>query len=371
MLGFGTVPQPVYDPSLYYATCFNGAAGFANSDRFGELSAAYGQSTALQLIGAGCSGSFPRNPNNNARDNGQYGVALRYFADELNDTEFGFFYLRYHSRVPVLSGISVTSSSSNSGRNFVEYPEDINLFGVSWNTTIPGGWAWQGEMSYRDNMPLQIDDVELLFAGLSPLNALIPAPGLEFRSQLGTYGPGEYIRGWERHEVSQLQSTFTKLYGPGNFLGAEQIAVVAEIGGTKVWDLPDQSTLRYECEGTDTGGGFDISSGALRNPSTLNDGFCTSFSWGYRMAARADYNNVFGSPINLSPRMAFNHDVNGSTPGPGGNFVEGRKSLTVGVEALYLNKWSFDLSYTSFFGGGDFNQVSDRDFAAFAVKYAF
>jgi hypothetical protein len=52
----------------------------------------------------------------------------------------------------------------------LEYPEDINLYGLSWNTNAAGGVAFQGEISYRDNMPLQIDDVELLFAGLSPLN---------------------------------------------------------------------------------------------------------------------------------------------------------------------------------------------------------
>ena len=63
--------------------------------------------------------------------------------------------------------------------------------------------------------------------------------------------------------------------------------------------------------------------------------------------------------------------MNGTTPGPGGNFLEDRKSLTVGVETFYLNEWSIDLSYTSFFGGGIFNQIADRDFAGIAVKYAF
>ena len=68
----------------------------------------------------------------------------------------------------------------------------------------------------------------------------------------------------------------------------------------------------------------------------------------------------------LSPRVAFNHDVNGTSPGPGGNFIEGRKSGTLGVEANYLNKWSLDLSYTNYFGGGQFNEISDRDFVAFS-----
>jgi hypothetical protein len=361
MLGFGTVPQPVNNPERYHDVCFTGPAGFARSD------------TGLPpaLVGAGCGASFPRAPNNNAKDSGQWGLAMRYYASALWDTEFGFYYLKYHSRVPVLSGISVTSSAISSGRYFLEYPEGINLYGISWNTSLPWGIALQGEVSYRDNMPLQIDDVELLFAGLSPLNAVIPQPGLRFSSQLGNYGTGQYIRGWERHEVGQLQSTFTKLFGPNNPFRADAIATVLEVGVTKVFDLPRQEVMRYECEGTDTGGGFDISTGALRNPFTLTDGFCTRSSWGYRFAVRADYNNAFGKPFNLSPRLAFNHDVNGSTPGPGGNFLEGRKSGTLGVEALYLQRWAFDLSYTVFTGGKPFNQIHDRDFASFSIKYSF
>ncbi len=361
MLNFGTVPQPVNNPDLFYSVCQAGPAGYLNSD------------TGLPptLVGAGCSAAFPRSPNKNARDSGQYGAALRYYADFWNGVEFGLYYLKYHSRVPVISGISVVNTAPSSGSYFLEYPEDIDLYGLSWSTALPGGIAFQGEVSYRPNMPLQIDDVELLFAGLSPLNAVIPQPGLRFSSQLGTYGPGEYIQGWERHKVSQIQSTFTKAIGPGNFLGAEQIALVGEIGATKVWDLPDPSILRYEGEGTDTGGGYAIDTGYLRNPVTTPGGFPTAFSWGYRVAARADYPGAFGSSFNISPRIAFNHDVNGTTPGPGGNFLEGRKSGTVGVEASYMNRWSLDLSYTVFTGGKPYNQIYDRDFYSLVAKYSF
>jgi hypothetical protein len=199
---------------------------------------------------------------------------------------------------------------------------------------------------------------------------------------------GSEVRGWRRHEVSQLQMTFTKAFP--TVLGAEQLALVGEIGATEVSDLETQDVLRYEGEGTDTGGGYSVNNcsyvttgigqvplvatcpaGALRNPATLTGGFPTQFSWGYRVAARADYNSVFGTSFTLSPRVAFNHDVHGTTPGPGGNFLEGRKSGTVGVEANYLNKLVFDLSYTAFFGGGSFNQISDRDFASFTIKYSF
>ncbi|MEB2315019.1 MAG: DUF1302 domain-containing protein [Xanthomonadaceae bacterium] len=371
MLNFGTVPQPVNNPSLYRSTCYNGTAGYANSDLFADYSARYGAATAMQLIGAGCAAAFPRSPNNNAKDSGQYGAALRYYSDWFNGTEFGLYYLRYHSRLPLISGISVVNTAPNSGSYFLEYPEGIDLYGLSWSTSLPGGIAFQGELSYRPNMPLQVDDVELLFAGLTPLNAVIPQPALRFSSQLGEYGPGEYIRGWEKHKVSQIQSTFTKMFGPGNFLGADQIAVVGEIGATNVWDFPDASQLRYEGEGTDTGGGYAIDTGYLRNPARTAGGFPTAFSWGYRVAARAEYPGAFGGSINLAPRIAFNHDVNGTTPGPGGNFLEGRKSGTLGVEASYMQRWSFDLSYTIFSGGKPYNQIYDRDFYSLVAKYSF
>ncbi|KFN42658.1 hypothetical protein N790_11375 [Arenimonas malthae CC-JY-1] len=385
MLGFGTTPQPVYNPERFFSTCYAGPAGYANSDRFADLSAIYGPATAAQIVAIGCGNAVGRLPNRNARDDGQYGMALRWYAENLNETEFGFYFLNYHSRVPLLSGVAVSNPvvGAASGRFFAEYPEDIQMFGVSWNTTLPGGVAWQGEVSHRPNMPLQVDDVELLFAALTPLNPFIPVPALRFNSQLGSYALGQEVRGWREHEVSQVQMTFTKAFAQA--FGADQIAVVAELGGTEVWDLPPQSELRYEGEGTDTGGGCDVGDvlaagfpgagalqfGCMRNPLTGEGGFPTAFSWGYRLAARADYASAFGTPLTLSPRVAFNHDVSGITPGPGGNFLEGRKSLTLGLEANYLNQWVFDLSYTQFSGAEQYNQIHDRDFAAFTVKYSF
>lgn len=360
MLNFGTIPQPVINPDFYYGYCFNGGLGTDNPN----LPAA--------LKPAACGAAVPRAPDRFAKDSGQYGLRLNYLADWFNNAEFGFYALNYHSRLPLLSGRAVTSTAVNTGRYFAEYPEDIRMYAVSFNMPLEGpGVALQGELSYRPNAPLQIDDVELLFAALSPLNAVIPAPGLRFGSQLGQFSPGEEIRGWERHKVSQLQVTATKVFGPGNIVGADQISLVGEVGFTNVWDLPDPSVLRYQGDGTDTGGGYDVTSGALRNPETQREGFPTPFSWGYRIAARADYNNAFGGAFTLSPRIAFNHDVNGISPGPGGNFIEDRKSVTLGAEANYLNKLAFDLSYTNFFGAGKLNLINDRDFVAFSVKYSF
>ncbi|MEE4639969.1 MAG: DUF1302 domain-containing protein [Wenzhouxiangella sp.] len=360
MLNFGLVPQPVRNTDLYDPVCRQGQFGLSDTG------------LPPQLVALGCSAAFPRAAQDNeASDSGQYGIALRYFAPWLNDTEFGLFYLRYHSRLPVLSGQAVTSSNVTTGRVIVEYPEDIDLFGLSFNTTV-AGWSVGGEVSYRDNLPIQIDDVELLFAGLSPLNVALPSEYDRFRSQLGQYAPGEFIPGYERQPVSQAQVTMTKLVGPNNWINASQVAVVAEVGATHFWDLPSRDVLRFDGPGTDTGGGPSrLTGGNSRNPVTLNDGFATAFSWGYRLVVAPTYNNVFGTPWSMTPRLAFNHDVQGVSPGPGGNFIAGRKQATVGLQFNYLAQWRLDFAYTNFFGAGINNLLGDRDFVSGSISYSF
>lgn len=357
MLGFGGPDQPVINPDLYQTVCVEGNYGATDSP------------IGPALAAAGCSAAPGRIADNRASDSGQYGAALHWFVESLNSTEFGFYFLNYHSRLPLGSGISVANSAVNSANYFIEYPEDIQLWGASFNSNI-GTWALSGEVSYRPNLPLQFDDVELLFAALTPLNPLIPAPVLRFKSQLGEFGPSEYVKGYEEHKSWQAQMTTIKLFGPSNFLRANQIAFVAEAGFNYVSDLPDKEFQRYNGPGTDTGGGADYLTGDFRNPFTEPAGFADDFSWGYRLLVRATYNNAIG-PVTVLPRIAWAHDVSGTTPGPGGSFIDGRKTLTIGLGFNYLQKWIFDLAYTDYSGGGRYNRLYDRDFFAASVKYSF
>jgi hypothetical protein len=358
MLNFGTLPQPVTNPDLYEEVCLH--QNYAASD----------SNLPPQLVAAGCSGSFPRADSVDPKDGGQFGVALRWYAEQLNGTEFGFYYLNYHSKLPLISGRSITTTAPSSGRYWTEYPEDIHLYGVSFNTSLDT-WSLGGEVSYRPNAPLQFDDVEVLFAGLSPLNPLIPAPAQRFYSQLGDFGPGEYIKGWDRYHMWQAQLTTTKVWGPENWFKAGQVAFAFEVGMNSVPNLPSKETLRFNGDGTDTGGGPDFQDGYFRNPLTQIGGFADDFSWGYRMAVRADYFNVFGSSVTISPSIGWAQDISGTTPGPGGAFIDGRKQVTLGLAFLYLQEWAFDLSYTSYFGAGSFNLLEDRDFVGASVRYSF
>ncbi len=46
-----------------------------------------------------------RGPDREPDDSGQWGLAIHYFAETLNDTEFGFYFINHHSHLPLLSAI--------------------------------------------------------------------------------------------------------------------------------------------------------------------------------------------------------------------------------------------------------------------------
>jgi hypothetical protein len=320
-----------------------------------------------------------------ARDDGQWGAAFRLFAPALGDTEFGLYYLNYHSRLPLLSAKTGTASGLFAGNYaatadyFLVYPEDIQLLGASFNTQLSRtGIALQGEVSHRWDVPLQVDDAELLYAALTPLRLLPPLPQLApliglgkllaSQNQVGAYGFSEQIDGFRLFDTTQVQVTGTKAFS--QILGADQVVVVAEAAWSAVHDLPDQSTLRLDGPGTYTSGNSVFQTAGIQPGTEPASAFPTSSAWGYVLAGRFEYNNAFGA-VSMIPRFSFAQDVAGISPGPGGNFLEGRKSLTLGLGFQYRINWEFDLSYTTFMGADRYNLINDRDFVAANIKYSF
>lgn len=329
----------------------------------------------------------PRAKDVDARDGGEFGINLRWFEPALNYTEFGFYWTHLHSRLPLISGWTGLRQEgfgqgdyASTAAYFREFPEDIDTFGMSVNTEVPrvpvlwpNGLAFQAEASYRVDQPLQVDDVELLFAALSPLDPLIglgdPDEGFSL-SQLanGTpYGFDEKVSGIRNKDVVQAQATVTRLFGPG--LGADQWVFLTEVGATYVRDMEDKSVLRYEGPGTYTSNTPWFTAAGIQ-PATETDGFADEFSWGYRSVVRAEINDAFAS-INLQPTIVWYHDVAGTSPSPILNFVDGRKSVTFILAADYLLSYNARLAYTSNFGGGRYNLLKDRDFVSFSLGYSF
>jgi len=286
-------------------------------------------------------GTFPyavkRSSTKHASNSGQFGVAARLFIEKLNSTEFGLYYLKYHSRTPVISALKTERPGVPAfAHYFTEYVEDIQLLGLSFSTEI-GGVALQGDLTHRFDEPLQIEDKEILKAGLG-------AP-----SQIpGIYAPGEAIDGYELLDTTQFQMTATQLTGPT--LGADQGVLVCEAGARYVHDLPDEDELRFEAPGKKTNG---------------TEIYQDDFAWGYRARAQLSYLNAIGG-MSLFPRVSWRHDVSGNS----GSFLGHRKAITFGLKSTYQN-WKADISYTNFFGAGNFNKINDRDMVAFNIKYSF
>jgi hypothetical protein len=157
-----------------------------------------------------------RLPDNEPEDGGQYGASLKYYAEWLNNgTELGLYFMNYHSRIPMISTWGVPEScakhttstveflvacsdiplthqvldmnnpgaATDSAVNFddlriqFEYPENIQMYGFSFNTTA-GDLSFQGEVAYRPEEPLQVDLQDLVFGAFGPtLSNCDKAPG--------------------------------------------------------------------------------------------------------------------------------------------------------------------------------------------------
>ena len=399
-------------------------------------------------------GAIGRAPDHQPGKFGQYGVNLKWLAHGLKDTEFGIFYMSYHSRLPVISAntptipvngakagadagailgpllgaslgaalgtadpaviggalttligatltgvpaaalpaslqpfyatvAGVTSQlarrelliSAATGSYLIEFPKDIHLFGASFNTSLMG-IALQGELSMRNNQPLQVDDVELLFAALAPLSGTFSRNN-QISAALAAAGQpplalNQYIPGFRRIKVWTGQMTATWV-GRG-FFGAQQTTLLAEAGFVKA-TLPAKSTLRFDGPGTFAGGDINYmtNSGNATGALPLSEpasAFADDFSWGYQLVGRLDYTNVFQG-VNVSPLLVYSHDVGGNTPLPLGNFLHGRKTITVGAEFTFQNAWALDLRYVNFFGAGRYNLLADRDYVSCNLKYSF
>lgn len=450
-----------------------------------------------------------RVPDRPARDDGQFGLQFKYHAENLNNgTEIGLYYMRYHSQLPYTSfyatdascarregndlGLDASNGSellqacpdlpvaaAGAGRDprtaaddavpldgvrfQLEYPEDIDLYGISFNTTL-GDWSIQGELAYRPDMPLQVDFEDQTFLALGPTlsrchdpaigctgtstglgpavdgsqvaygsSDFVPYPdsgvapypdtfdlgighavgsARAFPSFVGAWrgipageqpptdrslpldrnNPG-YIRGWEYFDVYQLNLGATYVQGAtDNFLGADQVIWLFEVGAQWVPDLPGTDQLQIEAWGTflHASAGADGSmtgnyrqdcantpdcnfgpDGLRFNPHQQDlRGYADDFSAGYAVVALIRYESVLPG-ISLQPLVIFQHDVKGTSVDVANQFVEGRKDILLNFEIRYKDALSFTPGYVWFTGGGPYNQWRDRDSAYFFLKYQF
>lgn len=308
-----------------------------------------------------------------ARDDGQFGVAMRYMVEDWNNTEFSLYYMNYHSKVPFLriqKGQSFACSSGGGGRfatlcglaqavdpasvplvdglalldstyyDFV-YPEDIRLFGFSVSGTI-GDTSVAGELAYRPNAPLE---PSMIYELEQMANGALGAGGASI--DLGEFGDGSANDGrssidlYKRHELYTGSISTIHTFGPT--AGLDDLLMLAEVA-------------------------FNHVPGSLLD--SVNYAYLDSFAWGYTVNFSGLIQDVQPN-FDLMPGLTFRQDVSGTSPSLNENFVQGRKSATLELGAKYGQKLAGKLGYTSFWGARKDNALIDRDHVALNVSYSF
>lgn len=332
-------------------------------------------------------------------DSGQYGMAVRWYSEALGDTEFGFYYMNIHSRLPYINGVitnqdrlGVLTGTPNMEVNAdatyntyrplyqIAYPEDIKIAGISFARSTASGASISGEISYKPDMPVQWNAFELILAGNgAPWSRLYQQRAEEAGNASDLYG--EVGKGYDEFDIWQAQSTYIMFFD--RVLGADRLSLVGEVGATYIPDLPDTDDARYGRSGAYGIGNNDgvyapggdtnycIDGGSSANVNTdycTDDGYTTKLSGGIRLRSGLTYNNAFAG-VNMTPNLSIAYDK-GYGPEPGSQFIDDRLTVGLGVSFLYLNQTSVDVSYTNF-SGGKYNQLKDRDNISLSAKYSF
>jgi hypothetical protein len=260
------------------------------------------------------SGFVTRLKDDEPSDSGQYGVALRYSAAALNNTEFGLYYVRYHDKTPTLD------FQSDLGFYRARYFDNIDLYGVSFATVL-GDTSLAGEVSYRDGQPVLVDN--------------------GFSSAV-------------RAETLQAQVSAIHVLGPSAF--ADNTTLTGELIYNTVLsnDSSDPLTL--------------FPGMTLPGSKTLVGDLD---AWGYTVQVNLDYNDVFSGwdmSVPLTYSTAAQHDsaLTGSI-----NYGQGDDRASIGTTWRYLGNFTVEALYNLYLGNANNSPLADRDNVALNFKYRF
>ena len=245
-----------------------------------------------------------------AKDSGQWGVALNYYAEELGyGTDFGLYYLNYHDKNP--SMVMTTGATTTYHSEFIE---DIKLIGASFSTLV-GDTNVGGEIAYRKDTPVN-------------------SRGIVTDSE-------DILKG------NTIQAQLSVIHSFGASAIADDITFSGELGYNKVVDftegalIPDDANRKMDDYGAGIAGSVTLK-----------------------------YNSVFPG-TNMEVPVNFSHNIKGDSAA--GGFTSGQNSdrVSVGTKFIYKTQWEAGLNYSAYFGSYEENQYTDRDFVSVNLKYSF
>jgi hypothetical protein len=276
---------------------------------------------------------------------------------------------------------------------FLEHPE-VETYGMSFNTVI-GGWGVQGDFTFRPDAPLQIDTDELTIRSLFLNCAAQGAGAIEasymalsgYNNEFGggapaaCYPTSEYVRGYVEHDVTTWDigttATFTRSNPLISAIGADIGILLTEFQGVQVDGAEDRaagigSAQKVPLSNVCTSGS-DLPLASILNIDVRPAMVCrpTDHSMGMVLLARAQYNNVFGTPIGLAPTVVFSEGLDGYSPSPIGSWREGVGSTAFSLGFSYLGSVEGSVNYVTYHGDDLRTKDKDREHLSVSLSYAF
>jgi len=276
---------------------------------------------------------------------------------------------------------------------YLEHPE-VETYGMSFNTVL-NGWGVQGDFTYRPDAPLQIDTDELTVRSLFLNCGAVGAGGAEagymalsgYNAEFGgnakgaCYANSQDVKGYVEHDVYTWDigttATFTRSNPIINLIGADLGILLTEFQGLYADGAEDRAagvpTAQKVPLSSVCTSGSDLPLGSILNIDAREAMECrpTDSSSGMVLLARAQYNNVFGTPIGLSPTVVYREGLDGYSPTPLGSWREGVGSTALSMGFSYLGSIEGSVNYVTYHGDDLRTKNKDREHLSVSLSYAF
>jgi len=276
-----------------------------------------------------------------ARNSGQWGVALRYEPPGMQ-LNLGAYAMNYHDKTP-----NFAIDIDGTGAMGWVHLEDRKLYGVSANFPV-GDWAIGTELSYR------------------PRDAVALNPATSGCASQNYKCWVDEAR-WQWHGTALLSLTPDMGGAILKALGAQTATLLFEAVAIHYPHMKRSYDGDYV-----TAGGWGW--GQLTDPAGTPVPMGTRTSWGFNFDFSWVYDGTIIPGWQVVPEIYYFQAVSGRTPNLSGLFMEGAKSANL-IVSLIQNPatWKVMLNYARFWNGKTLldQPLKDRDFFGIAISRSF